>query len=104
MSTPMSRIQSGIAYQTRPSGRPDANDRTATESVRRERSASRSDGATRIKALVSHGPHGYVHAQRVTLAPILVKVVPIVAFPLPAVRHVRVHADEDHQPVVVVEH
>jgi hypothetical protein len=37
MSTPMSRIQSGMAYQTRPRGRPDANERTETERVRVER-------------------------------------------------------------------
>src|SRR5688572_20586843 len=39
MSTPMSRIQSGMAYQTRPSGRPEANERKETERVRLERSA-----------------------------------------------------------------
>src|SRR5688500_9988275 len=40
MSTPMSRIQSGIAYQTSPSGRPDANESSDTESVRFDRSAA----------------------------------------------------------------
>ena len=63
MSTPMSRIQSGIAYQTSPSGRPDANDRSDTESVRGDRSAaSRMDsdavgGVTpgRVDALVRCG-------------------------------------------------
>src|SRR5687768_6227190 len=40
MSTPMSRIQSGMAYHTRPSGRPDAKERSATDSVRVERRAS----------------------------------------------------------------
>src|SRR3990172_8050565 len=36
ISTPMSRIQSGIAYQTSPRGRPDANERSATAAVRQE--------------------------------------------------------------------
>src|SRR5207249_12251495 len=39
MSTPASRIQSGMEYQTRPSGRPDANDSSATAAVRHERMA-----------------------------------------------------------------
>src|SRR4029450_10933359 len=39
MSTPMSRIQSGIAYQTSPSGRPDANDCRTTNAVRFDRIA-----------------------------------------------------------------
>ena len=39
MSTPMSRIQSGIEYQTGPSGRPDENDSGATETVRQDRRA-----------------------------------------------------------------
>ena len=39
MSTPMSRIQSGIEDQTSPSGMPDENDSSATEAVRRDRSA-----------------------------------------------------------------
>src|SRR3989304_2401635 len=33
---PMSRIQWGIAYQTSPRGRPDANERRATAAVRQE--------------------------------------------------------------------
>ena len=36
MSTPMSRIQSGMAIQTSPSGRPDENDSSATDAVRQE--------------------------------------------------------------------
>src|SRR6516164_8124291 len=40
MSTPIERNQSGIAISTRPSGRPDENDRRTTEAVRQERSAS----------------------------------------------------------------
>src|SRR5512139_314998 len=39
MSTPIERIQSGIEYQTRPSGSPEENDRSATEAVRQERIA-----------------------------------------------------------------
>src|SRR5262245_15130064 len=39
MSTPVSRIQSGMAYQPRPSGSPDENDSSATEAVRHERMA-----------------------------------------------------------------
>ena len=41
MSTPMSRIQSGIANQTRPSGIPEEKERRVTESVRQERKAAR---------------------------------------------------------------
>src|SRR5262249_2333101 len=40
MSTPIERIQSGIAISTRPSGRLDEKDRRTTEAVRQERSAS----------------------------------------------------------------
>src|SRR3990172_2014558 len=36
ISPPMSRIQSGIAYQTSPRGRPDANESRATAAVRQE--------------------------------------------------------------------
>src|SRR5688572_7385389 len=43
MSTPMSRIQSGMAYHTRPRGSPDANDWRATAAVRGERIAVHSD-------------------------------------------------------------
>jgi hypothetical protein len=39
MSTPMSRIQSGMEYQTSPRGMPDENERSATEAVRQERRA-----------------------------------------------------------------
>ncbi len=35
----MLRIQSGMAYQTRPSGRPDENDSSATAAVRHDRIA-----------------------------------------------------------------
>ena len=41
MSTPMSRIQSGMAIQTRPSGSPEENESSVTESVRQERKAAR---------------------------------------------------------------
>jgi hypothetical protein len=40
MSTPMSRIQSGMATQTSPRGRPDANDWRTTAAVRLDRIAS----------------------------------------------------------------
>src|SRR4030095_17005134 len=40
MSTPMSRIQSGMAIQTRPSGKPDANICSTTNAVRFERIAT----------------------------------------------------------------
>src|SRR5687767_978182 len=103
MSTPTSRIQSGIAYQTRPSGRPDANDRTDTASVRRERNASRREGRA-TTASVGHGVDGDVHTQRIALSTIRVEVLAVVAFALPAVRHVRVDADEDHKPFFLVEH
>src|SRR3990172_4446276 len=36
MSTPMERIQSGMAYQTSPRGSPEANERSATAAVRQE--------------------------------------------------------------------
>jgi hypothetical protein len=39
MSTPLERIQSGIAIQTSPSGSPEAKDSSATEAVRHERMA-----------------------------------------------------------------
>src|SRR5207249_4953266 len=39
MSTPLSRIQSGMAYQTTPSGSPDENDSSDTAAVRHERIA-----------------------------------------------------------------
>ena len=39
MSTPMSRIQSGMAYQTSPSGSPDENDSSDTAMVRFDRRA-----------------------------------------------------------------
>ncbi len=40
MSTPILRIQSGMAIHTRPSGSPDENDSRTTEAVRQERIAS----------------------------------------------------------------
>ena len=42
MSTPMLRIQSGMAYQTRPKGRPEENDNSATDAVRHDRIAATS--------------------------------------------------------------
>jgi len=36
MSTPMLRIQSGMAMRTSPKGRPDENDRRETAAVRQE--------------------------------------------------------------------
>jgi hypothetical protein len=35
----MLRIQSGMEYQTRPRGRPEENDRSATDAVRQDRRA-----------------------------------------------------------------
>src|SRR5579864_2633751 len=40
MSTPILRIQSGMAIHTRPSGRPDENDSSTTDAVRHERIAA----------------------------------------------------------------
>ena len=56
MSTPMSRIQSGMAYQTSPSGRPEENESATTESTRRERRPA-SAAESRVMAL-SGGPPG----------------------------------------------
>src|SRR5512137_1035818 len=39
MSTPIDRIQSGIAYQTKPSGMPDENESRTTDAVRHDRIA-----------------------------------------------------------------
>jgi hypothetical protein len=36
MSTPMSRIQSGMAIHTKPKGRPEEKDRRETEAVRQD--------------------------------------------------------------------
>src|SRR5712671_1446377 len=54
-------------------------------------------------ASVGHDPDGHVHTERIALRRIRFEVFLVVAFPLPAVRHVRVHADEHQQPVVVAE-
>src|ERR1700687_110919 len=40
MSTPILRIQSGMAIHTSPSGSPDENDSSTTEAVRQERIAA----------------------------------------------------------------
>src|SRR5688572_21636127 len=73
MSTPTSRIQSGIAYQTRPSGRPDANDRTDTAIVRWERRASRRGGPAtvpgRIDGVWSRGTSLALKALQTASAP-----------------------------------
>jgi hypothetical protein len=71
MSTPASRIQSGIEYQTNPRGRPDENDRSATASVRHDRIAR----AVEPRPLIEIDPRSMcepadevVHAQLVGFA------------------------------------
>src|SRR5512139_1834833 len=60
MSTSILRIQSGMAYQTSPSGMPDENERSATEAVRLDRSA---------RARLASAPAGFGWAGAVTAAP-----------------------------------
>ena len=59
--------------------------RPVTDAESPDRSAPRPEADVGVTTSVSHDPDGHVHTQRIALPPEGVKVVLVVAFPLPAV-------------------